>query len=87
MALDTFLCAAPKVIRRFQEHNGICEEMRKLGVRVSPLCAEAYMNNPLCAAESVLTNSLKLQAFTAAKMLPNRVLLMHIVGDPVRQGK
>jgi len=54
---------------------------------MSPLCVEAYMNNPLCAAESVLTNLLKLQAYMAAKMLPDKVLLMRIVGDPFRQGK
>jgi len=46
-----------------------------MGVRLSITCAEAYMDNPLCACEAVVTNSNKLRAFTSARMYINEELL------------
>jgi hypothetical protein len=75
VAVDTVLCAAPQVLQVFKADGEASGRLARAGVRLSPTCAEAYMDNPLCAREAVITNSCKLSAFTTARMLPDKTLL------------
>jgi len=75
VAVETILCAAPQVVFRFQADKEAHKQLTRMGVRLSITCAEAYMDNPLCACEAVVTNSNKLRAFTSARMYINEELL------------
>lgn len=48
-------------------------------------CPEAYMNNPLCAREAVITNSNKLRAFTPARLLLDEDLVEALVSGEIRK--
>jgi hypothetical protein len=54
-----------------------------MGVRLSPMCPEAYMDNQLCAREAVITDSNKLRAFTTARMLLEEELLQALITGKV----
>jgi predicted aconitase len=84
VAVHTVLCAAPQVLQAFKADREIYPQLRQAGVRLSGTCAEAYMDNPLCAEEPVVTNSCKLSAFTTARMFPDEELLGVIVSGDVR---
>jgi predicted aconitase len=77
--VETILFAAPHTIRKFQDHSKVYMKLISAGVKLSPTCPEAYMNNPLCAMEAVITNSNKLRAFTSARLLLDDELLKTIV--------
>jgi predicted aconitase len=79
-AVDTILCAAPQVLRRFRSERGGYERLTRAGVKLSTFCHECYMNNPHCAKEAIVTNSNKLRAFTSARFYPDHELLEIITG-------
>jgi predicted aconitase len=79
VALDTVLSAAPSVLARFAA-SPAAERLAGMGVKVSPACFEGFMDNPLCAAEHIITNSNKLRAYTTARLLSNGEILDCIAG-------
>jgi hypothetical protein len=79
VAVKTILCAAPQVIARYQTDQDARRQLRRIGLKLSPTCPEAYMDNPLCAREAVVTNSNKLRAFSTARLCGVEELLDLIV--------
>jgi predicted aconitase len=79
-AVPTLLAAAPQVIAAFKADTQSWEKLSALGIRLSPTCLEALMQNPLVAQESVVTNSNKLRYFTRARYLPDAHILKVIAG-------
>ena len=75
VTVKTILCASPQVIRRFQADEDAYQLLTRMGVKLSVTCCEAYLDNPLCAREAVVTNSNKLRAFTTARIYTNEDLL------------
>jgi predicted aconitase len=73
--VDTIIFAAPQILKRFRAKGKEYNALAKTGVHLSASCPEAYMNNPECANESVVTNSNKLRAFTPAQFFTEDVLL------------
>ena len=83
VAVKTILCAAPQVIARFQADQRNRGQLWRIGLKLSPTCPEAYMDNPLCARESVATNSNKLRAFSTARLYAVEELLDLIVSGRI----
>jgi predicted aconitase len=84
VAVNTVLCAAPQVLEEFKADEEHCRNLKNAGVRLSPTCIEAYMNNHLCSREAVITNSNKLRAFTPARMFLDEELVEIIVTGEIR---
>jgi hypothetical protein len=80
VALETILCAAPQIIKKFQADEKTFKRLERTGVKLTDTCPEAYMNNPLCAREAVATNSNKFRAFTTARMYLDQDLIRLITG-------
>jgi hypothetical protein len=83
VAIHTLLAAAPQVIAVFKADQKAWNRLNDLGVRLSPTCLEALMQNPLVEREAVVTNSNKLRYFTKARYLPDEQLLTIITGGPL----
>ena len=83
--VNTVLCAAPQVLEKFKSDWNRYEELKNAGVRLSPTCIEAYMNDQLCGREAVITNSNKLRAFTPARMFHDKDLVEIIVTGEIRE--
>jgi hypothetical protein len=87
IAVETILCAAPHTISRFKADTESYMKLISAGVKLSPTCPEAYMNNPLCAKEPVITNSNKFRAFTSARLLLDEELIEAIVTGRINQSR
>jgi hypothetical protein len=83
-AVTTILCAAPQVIQEFKNRTDTYARLKDAGVRISATCPEAYLENQLCAAETIITNSNKLQTFTPARMFLDDQLLDIIVSGQLK---
>ena len=79
LAVDTIICAAPKVIEKFQTDSDAYQKMMTAGVRFSPSCCECIFETSLCYGEPILTNSNKLRAYTTARYLPDEKLVEVLV--------
>jgi predicted aconitase len=84
VAIPTVIAAAAQVLHRFEEDQEAYQRLEKTGVRLSTMCAEAYMTNQLAASEAVVTDSNKLRAFTRARMFLDEDLLEIIVTGEIR---
>ncbi len=80
VAIPTILCAAPSVLDIVRADVAANLELEDMGIRVSPACIEGYMNNELCAAENIATNSNKLRDISTAKFYPGSTILDVIAG-------
>ncbi len=85
VALPTLLAAAPQVIAIFKADAAVWERMNTLGVKLSPTCLEAYMQNPLVECEAVVTNSNKLRHFTRARYVTDEQILNIIAGGRLEE--
>ncbi len=87
--IDTNICIyimnekPPEVIQKFKNRADNYARLKEAGVRISATCPEAYLENQLCAAEAIITNSNKLQAFTAARMFLDDQLLDIMVSGQI----
>ena len=86
VSIPTLLSAAPQVIAAFQMDTENWNKMSSLGLKLSPTCLEAFMQNPLVEQEAVITNSNKLRYFTRARYLSNENILREIT-QPRQVGK
>ena len=66
LKIKTVLTAAPDVLEAFRK-TPYFERLRATGARLSYICPLMYMNNHLCKALPVITNSNKLRTYTAAR--------------------
>ena len=66
LKIKTVLTAAPDVLEAFRK-TPYFERLGAPGARLSYICPLMYMNNPLCKALPVITNSNKLRTYTAAR--------------------
>ncbi|MFC2164143.1 aconitase X [Acidobacteriota bacterium] len=85
VAVNTVLCAAPQILKKFKADKERYENLKSAGIRLSGTCIEAYMNEQLCAREAVVTNSNKLRAFTPARMFLDEDLLDVIVTGNIKE--
>jgi len=83
---EVILCAAPDVIEEFKGKGRVYDQLMRMGVRLSSMCIETFMNNPLVAREPVITNSNKLRAYTTAKFLLDQEILEIIAGRELKKG-
>jgi predicted aconitase len=84
LAVTTILCAAPQVIQRFKTDKKTYTLLKKVGIRISATCPEAYLGNDLCAGEAIITNSNKLRTFTSARMFLDDQLLEIMVSGHMK---
>jgi hypothetical protein len=83
IAVETIICAAPQVLHSFKNDIETYERLKNTGAKLSVTCAEAYLDNELCAREAVVTNSNKLRYFTTARMFPDEQLVDIIVSGEI----
>jgi len=81
VGVETVLFAAPDVIRAFQNDRVAYERFVSTGLKLSPICIEGFMTNPLVAEDPVITNSNKLRAYTTARFFFDEEILEIITND------
>ncbi len=87
LKVETVLCAAPEVASRFRAQKQDHGDLRRIGVKISSMCGELFMNNPLVAKEPVITNSNKLRAYTSARFFKDKEILKIIIGRAADEGQ
>ena len=81
--VDTYLCAAPQVLRVFRRRDRQYERATRAGVRFTSICPLMFMSNPLARRKAVVTNSNKLRTYSTARFfLADDVLNILIGGRP-----
>ncbi|MBN1221928.1 MAG: DUF521 domain-containing protein [Candidatus Aminicenantes bacterium] len=85
VSMETVLFAAPDVMHEFQNDRSTYEKLMLTGVKLSAICAETFMTNPLVAEEPVITNSNKLRAYTTARFFIDDEIL-DIISDGELKG-
>ena len=86
LAVETIICAAPQVLRKFKADVEAYERLRRAGVRLSATCVETLFENELSAGEAILTNSNKLRAYTTARFFPDEELVEILVSGEIEGG-
>ncbi len=81
--VETYLCAAPQVLRAFRRSDGQYEHASRAGVRFTSICPLMFMSNPLARRKAVVTNSNKLRTYSTARFfLDEDVLDILVEGRP-----
>jgi predicted aconitase len=75
LPVRTTLCAAPQVIQEFKSDTVARDKLERAGVKLSTGCPMQLFDNDLSAGEAIVTNSNKLQAYTAARFFPDGTLV------------
>jgi predicted aconitase len=75
LAIDTALCAAPKVLEKFKGDGAVYDQLSAAGVKLSPACSATIFETRLCSGRPILTNSTKLRAYTTARFIPDEALI------------
>jgi predicted aconitase len=84
LKVETYLCAAPDVIARF-ETSGEYGPLLATGARLTSVCPMLFMNNPLSARRPVITSSSKLRTYSTARFFTDEsVLAIITTGDVSR---
>jgi predicted aconitase len=86
LAVRTVLCAAPKVIEKFQSNGEMFDRMLDVGVRFSHSCAETLYEGEVCSTDAIITNSCKLRAYSTAKYIPDAELIRIVVDGDIPGG-
>jgi predicted aconitase len=85
-AVPGTLFTAPDVDKAFrQKHPEIAARLESQNVHISTICPLMYMNNPLCAKESVATGSNKLRTYSTARYYLDEEILQLLVGGSVSE--
>lgn len=79
LEVRTILSAAPDVVNKFKEDRESYQRLINSGAKLTSICPLMYMNNPLAAKQSVITNSNKLRTYTTARFLDDEKVLKAIV--------
>ena len=87
LAVETILCAAPQVLRKFKADEATWKQLQSAGVRLSPGCSEVIFETRLCTGRPVITNSNKLRAYTSARFLPDEALVHVLVSGAMERGR
>lgn len=75
LAVESIICAAPQVLRKFKADVKAYERLKRAGVKLSATCIETIFENELSAGEAIITNSNKLRAYTTARFFPDEELV------------
>jgi predicted aconitase len=86
LAVDTVLCAAPGVIKKFRSDGEMYERMNQVGVRFSSSCAETLYEGEVCTGDAILTNSSKLRAYSTARFFPDEELAGILIDGEIPGG-
>ena len=78
--IEVALFAAPEVLEEFRKNQRVFGQSIASGIKLSPICIESFMNNPLVAEEPIITNSNKLRAYTTARFFLDQEIL-DIIAD------
>jgi predicted aconitase len=74
LAVNTVLCAAPKVLEKFKKDGTAYLQLKEAGVKFSPTCSETIFETRLCSGKPILTNSTKLRSYTTARFIHDEAL-------------
>jgi len=88
LAIQTIIATSPHVLKEIKHTNWLADRLESIGIRLTPSCCEDIMSAPVANRRRTVTNSVKLQAFTSATMLPDADLVKLIVlGAEVVNGR
>jgi hypothetical protein len=82
--VKTTLCAAPQVIQEFKSDTKARNRLERAGAKLSIGCPMQLFDNDLSAGETIVTNSNKLQAYTAARFFPDGALVEIIATGQIK---
>jgi predicted aconitase len=80
LSVNTTICAAPGVLGRFKSDQKTFKQLMDVGVRFSHSCPETLFEGGVSRGDAVITNSCKLNAYTATKYFPDEELIEILVG-------
>ncbi|KPL07707.1 hypothetical protein AMJ86_03285 [bacterium SM23_57] len=83
LEVATFLFAPPKVLDQFKESEDLYKKLLIVGVCFSPTCCETIFESGLLSGKPIVTNSVKLQAYTSARYLPDESLLDVLISGEI----
>lgn len=75
LAVETLMCTAPQVLRRFLAADEASGRLARAGVKLGTTCVETLFEGDVIAGETVITNSNKLRAYAPAAFFPDETLL------------
>jgi predicted aconitase len=84
LAVETTICAAPQVLRKFKADAEAHEQLKRAGVKLSVTCAETLFEGGVSAGETVITNSNKLRAYSTARFFPDEELVEILVSGEIK---
>ena len=86
LAVTTILFAAPQVIKRFTADAERHQRLRGAGVLLSTACAETLFEGEVCSKDAIVTNSIKLRAYTSARFFPDEEILKILLKGEISRG-
>lgn len=84
VSVKTTICAAPEVIEKYSRESGGASILLNAGIKLSGGCAMQAFDNGISVGEEIVTNSNKLRAYTAARFIPDEVLVEIIVSGEIK---
>ena len=84
--VHTTVCAAPQVLKRFQDDRDDWATLTRAGVRFSSACPMQAFDNDLSKDDAIITNSNKLRTYTHARFFPDNEIVDIIVTGRIRKG-
>lgn len=84
LAVETIICAAPRVLQKFRADAKAHERLKGAGVRLSGACVETLFEHVLGPEDAILTNSNKLRAYSTARFFPDEELIEILVSGEIR---
>ena len=84
LAVETIICAAPRVLQKFSADAKAHERLKGAGVRLSGTCVETLFEHVLGPEDAILTNSDKLRAYSTARFFPDEELIEILVSGVIR---
>jgi predicted aconitase len=84
LAVETIICAAPRVLQKFRADAKAHERLKSAGVKLSATCVETLFEHVLGPEDAILTNSNKLRAYSTARFFPDEELIEILVSGEIR---
>lgn len=75
VAVETIICSAPQILDKLKADKTTFEQLKRAGVKFSASCCESIFETGLNAGYPIVTNSLKLRAYTTAHFIPDEALV------------
>ncbi len=87
LTVNTTICSAPQVLRKFIENRRGWEILSESGVRFSTACPMQVFDNNLSIDDAIITNSNKLRVYTHARFFPDNEIAEIMITGRIRRNR